>query len=83
MTGDGPRLPQTPEGSRPAPSRARTALAWAGALTLVALHVMPWHPAGLVAGWLPAELAWRLAWMGLALVYLLWFCGVVWRDEAP
>ena len=58
-------------------------MAWTGFLVLLALHLAPWRPAGsgLWMGWIPGELAWRLAWMGLAWLYLVFFCAQVWRDE--
>jgi hypothetical protein len=33
-------------------------------------------------GWLPEEALYRLAWMLLAWLYLLWFCTQVWREES-
>ena len=36
---------------------------------------------GMIAGWLPTELAYRIAWMVLAWLYLLYFTARVWRDE--
>lgn len=46
-------------------------------LTLVALHLDFWRVqrVELYFGWLPEELAWRLAWTLLAWVFLLWFCA--------
>lgn len=32
-------------------------------------------------GWVPEELAWRLGWMGLAFLYLVWFCACVWEED--
>ncbi len=67
------------------PMRRDRLLAWAGGLTLLALHLDFWRPqrVRLVLGWMPEDLAWRLAWMGLAALYLLFFCARVWRDEEP
>jgi hypothetical protein len=65
--------------------RRRHVIAWAGALFLLALHLDAWRPqrVELWFGWLPEEMAWRLAWMAIAWVYLLWFCSAVWAaDEA-
>ena len=60
----------------------RTLLAWSVPVALVAVHCAPWRPAGtLGATWLPAELAFRLAWTAVATLYLLWFCARVWRLE--
>ena len=63
----------------------RQRLAWLGAAVLLVLHHDFWRERGveLWFGWLPEELAWRLAWMLLTLGYLVWFCAVVWvEDEA-
>lgn len=40
---------------------------------LLALHFDFWRESRprLLFGWLPEELAWRLAWMGLATIFLL------------
>jgi len=35
----------------------------------------------MVLDWLPQELAWRLGWMLLAGLYLVWFCRAVWVEE--
>ena len=32
-------------------------------------------------GWVPEELLYRLAWMLLASLYLLFFCSVVWAAD--
>ena len=57
--------------------------AWAGFLLLLALHLDLFGTPrlGLLFGWIPGELAWRLTWMGLALAYLLFFCARIWREE--
>ena len=68
-------------------SRGVAALAWLGALALLALHLDSWRPQRAVVylGCLPEELAWRLVWMALATAYLVFFCRYVWRDgeDAP
>ncbi len=49
-------------------------------LALVALHLDFWRPpreARIWFGWIPGELLWRLVWMGLAFLYLAWFCARV------
>ena len=63
--------------------RAHARLAAALAVALVALHLDFWRPRRdeLWLGWIPEELAWRLGWMGLALLYLFYFCAKVWEDE--
>ena len=35
----------------------------------------------LLLGWIPPELAYRLAWMGLAWIYLEWFTRRGWGSE--
>ena len=76
-------------GTVPPSMRARPAwirwAAWAGFLALLALHLGPWRPAGGRAwlGWIPGELAWRLAWMLLAWLYLVFFCARVWDVREP
>jgi len=65
--------------------RGARVLAWIGGLVLVALHLDAWRPrrAAVHLGWIPEELLYRLAWMALAWLYLLFFCSRVWgRDEA-
>jgi len=64
-------------------SRSEVVLAIVLALALLALHLDFWRAGRPVIhfGWIPEELLWRLAWMGLAWLYLLWFCARVWREE--
>ncbi len=59
-------------------------LAWAGLLFLLVLHVDFWRPQRpvLYFGWLPEELAYRIAWMVLAWIYLMFFTSRVWKTEA-
>ena len=54
-----------------------------GFLLLVALHLDFWRPQRLVfhLGWLPEELAYRIVYLLLAWLYMLWICGLVWREE--
>lgn len=63
--------------------RINNLLAWVGGLALVALHLDFWRErgTGLLMGWLPEELAYRLGWMALAGLYLVWFCRAVWVEE--
>jgi len=58
-------------------------IAWGGFLALLGLHLDFWRPQRVVLwfGWMPEELAYRLAWMALAWIYLVHVCAVVWRDE--
>lgn len=70
---------------RPSSSSRRVTIAWVLGALLVAAHLV--SPAGragvLHLGWIPDELAWRLAWMLLAWLYLEWFCRTIWRDATP
>ncbi len=58
-------------------------IAWAGFLLLLALHLDFWRPRRpeIWFGWLPEEMLWRLAWMALALLYLIFFCRCVWKED--
>jgi len=62
--------------------RIDVVVAWAGFVLLLALHLDFWRPqvARVHFGWLPEELAYRLVWMLLAWVYLLFFCARIWGD---
>jgi hypothetical protein len=63
--------------------RTHIALAWLGFVALLALHLDFWREreARIVLGWMPHELAYRLAWMALAWLYLAYVCKFVWRAE--
>jgi hypothetical protein len=65
------------------PSPAIRAAAWIGALLLLVLHLDFWRPQRptLYFGFLPEDLAWRIGWMILATLYLLFFIAFVWRSE--
>lgn len=60
------------------------ALAWAGFLALLALHLDFWRERRDVIwfSWMPEDLAWRLCWMLAAILYLLFFCRFVWREDS-
>lgn len=63
----------------------RQLIAWGGLLALVVLHLDFWRGPrpGTVFGWLPEDMAYRLAWMAAAAIYLLYFTYRVWDgDEA-
>lgn len=64
-------------------TKATRWIAWAGLLLLLALHLDFWRPqvARTYFGWMPEELLYRLGWMLLAWLYLLFFCARVWREE--
>jgi hypothetical protein len=63
--------------------RGSIVVAWLGLLVLVALHIDFWRPQRAVFhfGWIPEELLYRLAWVLLAWVYLLFVCSVVWTSS--
>ena len=63
--------------------RTELVLAWGVGAALVLTHLIPWlEPTPrLLAGVLPVELAWRLAWMAAAFAYLLWFTVRIWRPQ--
>lgn len=52
-------------------------------MLLLVLHLDFWRPQRDVIwfGWMPEELVWRLAWMVLAFVYLIFFCSRVWKED--
>ena len=58
-------------------------VAGAGLVVMLVLHVDFWRPqsATLYAGWIPAEIAYRLVGFLLAWLYLLFFCARIWREE--
>ncbi len=63
--------------------RRAVRIAWAGGLILVALHLDFWRPQRVEVhlGWIPEELLYRVAWMALAWLYLVFFCKSVWTEE--
>jgi hypothetical protein len=65
--------------SRRAPSR----IAACAFVVLALLHLDFWRPqrAELLFGWLPEELAYRLAYCALAWSFMLFVCSKVWREE--
>lgn len=54
-------------------------IAWVFGLLLVGLHLAPLGQGDDWMCGLPAELGFRLGWMLLAWIYLLWFCRHVWK----
>ena len=68
---------------RRAKNRGVIVLAWAGFLALVFLHLDFWRPQGETfrVGWIPDELGYRLVWVALAWLYLLFVCAFVWRSD--
>lgn len=75
-----------PEGPGRAPRPVR-GLAWACLALLLLGHcaghldALRSRPARLLGGWLPEELAWRLGWMGLAFLWLVLACRILWRPR--
>lgn len=63
--------------------RVSRAIAWVGLALLLVLHHDFWRPqrAVLWFGWLPEELAWRLGFVALSVLYLAFFCRFVWRED--
>ena len=68
-----------PNSSRP--SARIQALAWLVGLGLLFVHLFVGRDLGpnLRFGWIPDELLLRMAWLGAAWLYLLFFCAVIWR----
>ena len=60
------------------------AVAWGGFLLLLVGHLDFWRESRDVVwfSWMPEDLAWRLAWMAGAILYLLFFCHFVWREDS-
>ena len=58
-------------------------IAAVGFVVLVVLHLDFWRPQSgqLLLGWLPVELAYRIAYVILAWIYMLWICSRVWPEE--
>ena len=77
-----PRPSRSAAGATQGRSASR-ALAWAGFLALLVLHLDFWRPQRDVLwfGWMPEELLWRLGWMGLAGLYLVFFCRRIWTED--
>jgi hypothetical protein len=65
--------------------RAHRIVVWAAFALPLVLHLDSWRPKRAVIwlGWLPEELLYRLAWMLLAWVYLLYVCRYHWRADEP
>ena len=68
------------------PTTKRRPVVWIavlGFLLLVVLHLDFWRPQRLVfhLGWLPEELAYRIVYLLLAWLYMLFICWVVWDEE--
>ncbi len=61
-----------------------TVVAWVGFGILLVLHLDFWRPQRpvLYFDWLPEDLLYRLVWMGLAWVYLVFFTTRVWKGES-
>ena len=58
-------------------------IAWISAVVLLVLHLDFWRVQRPVLywGWLPEELLYRMTWLGLAWVFLLFFCRYIWRED--
>ena len=64
--------------------RAQRAILWVCFVLLALGHLDFWRPQRVVLyfGWVPEELLYRLVWMFLAWLYLLYVCRYHWRGEA-
>lgn len=58
-------------------------IAWVGAFALLILHLDFWRPSTpeLWFGSVPAELGYRVGWMVLAWLYLMFVTSRVWTSE--
>jgi len=58
-------------------------IAWISAIVLLVLHHDFWRVQRPVLywGWLPEELLYRMTWLGLAWVFLLFFCRFIWQKD--
>ena len=68
--------------------RTSVVIAWIGFGVLLVLHLDFWRTqrAEIYFGWMPEELLYRLCWIALAWLYLLFVCAFVWgreEQEAP
>ena len=63
--------------------RLEQALAVVGFAALIVLHVDFWRPQrpDIWLGWIPEELGYRLVWIAASWLYLLFFCGRIWRGD--
>ena len=59
-------------------------VAWIGFILLILLHLDFWREQSttLYFGWIPEEMAYRLVWMFLAWLYLMYFTRFVWREDS-
>ncbi len=62
------------------PMLGRWLLAGLGLVALVAAHLYRTTSTELVLGWMPVELAYRLVWMIMAWVFLLFFTARIWGE---
>lgn len=69
-------------GENDARGPGRRVLAGLGLLLLVATHLYRTTSTELVLGWMPLELAYRLVWMVMAWLYLLFFTAWVWDERS-
>lgn len=60
--------------------QTRRALVWVAAVGLIAVHVWAPDRQGLIAGVLPWDLAFHLAWMAAAGLLIEIIARVAWRD---
>lgn len=62
------------------PEKRRLALLGAAMVALLVLHNDWWNRShgGAVLGWIPFDLAYHLAWVGLAAIVLSWILKATW-----
>lgn len=58
-------------------------LFWVAVAVLLGLHMLGFGQGGrpLWLGWMPVDLVYRVAWMGLAAVVVFWMTGRLWPDR--
>jgi hypothetical protein len=62
--------------------RIERGLFWIAVVALLCAHMLGFGQAGrpLVLGWLPIDLAYRIAWMGMAAVVVMWMTTRLWPE---
>lgn len=63
--------------------RTERVLFWLAVIGLLALHMVGFGQGErpLLFGWVPADLAYRVLWMGLAAAVVFWMTGRLWPDH--
>ena len=65
--------------------RLETALFWLAVIALLCAHMLGFGQGTqpLLLGWLPIDLAYRVAWMGMAALLVLWMTTRLWPEREP